>query len=155
MFYISDGDYDGLADLSKPPRIMKSNDFIHLHVHSDFSLLDGNCRIDGLCQRAKELEMDSLALTDHGNLFGAVSFYKAAKKHGIKPIVGMEGYLAPGSRRERQKVKTGKNSYHITLLAKDGTGFDNLIKLTSAAYTEGFTTAPGWTRKSLTNGVKA
>ena len=77
---------------------MKSSDFVHLHVHSDFSLLDGSCRLEDLIRRTVELEMDSIALTDHGNLFGAVSFYKCAKKHGVKPILGIEGYLAPGSR---------------------------------------------------------
>ncbi len=117
---------------------MTDIDFAHLHVHSDYSLLDGNCRFDDLMKRAVEIGQKSIALTDHGNLFGAISFVKHAKKHGIKPIIGMEGYMAQDSRHDRKKVKSGKNNYHVTLLARNNAGFGNLIKISSAAYTEGF-----------------
>ncbi|MFT7619003.1 MAG: DNA polymerase-3 subunit alpha [Planctomycetota bacterium] len=117
---------------------MSNTDFVHLHVHSHYSLLDGSCRFDDLMTRAKEIGQDTIALTDHGNLFGAISFFKHAKKHGIKPIIGMEGYMAQDSRHDRKKVKSGKNNYHVTLLARNNQGFSNLIKISSAAYTEGF-----------------
>ncbi|MCB9831909.1 MAG: DNA polymerase III subunit alpha [Planctomycetes bacterium] len=128
---------------------MQNSDFVHLHVHSDYSLLDGNCRLDDLVKRTGELGMDSVALTDHGNLFGSVAFYKAARKNGIKPLIGMEGYVAAGSRFGREKAKTGKNSYHVTLLARTNEGFQNLIKLSSAAYTEGFYYRPRMDRELL------
>ncbi|MCA9319532.1 MAG: PHP domain-containing protein, partial [Planctomycetes bacterium] len=128
---------------------MKANDFVHLHVHSDYSLLDGNCQLGDMMSRCAELGMDSIALTDHGNIFGAVNFYKMARKHDIKPIIGMEGYLAPGSRLDRQRVSKGKNTYHITLLAESQKGFQNLIKLSSAAYLEGFYYRPRMDKEIL------
>ena len=128
-----------------------ATDFVHLHVHSDFSLLDGNCRLDDLCARAAELGMSAVALTDHGNLFGAVSFYKAARKHGIKPIIGMEGYLSATTRHERRKGVNGKkkDTYHITLLSRSNEGFQNLIKLSSIAYLEGFYYRPRMDKELL------
>jgi DNA polymerase-3 subunit alpha len=111
--------------------------FIHLHVHSEYSLLDGACRIGDLTQRAAELKMPALALTDHGNLFGAVEFYKECRAAGIKPIVGCEVYLAPGSRFERKSATPKEASTHFLLLAKNETGYHNLLKLVSAAHLEG------------------
>ncbi len=114
---------------------MKS-DFVHLHLHSDYSLLDGACRISDLVARAKELGMDSLAITDHGNLFGAVEFHDAALDAGINPIIGCEVYVARDSHRERNG--RSDNSNHLVLLAKDSTGYHNLVKLVSQGFIEGF-----------------
>jgi DNA polymerase-3 subunit alpha len=111
--------------------------FVHLHVHSEYSLLDGACRIPELTARAAELKMPALALTDHGNLFGAVEFYKECKEAGIKPIVGCEVYLAPGSRFERKSATPKEASTHFLLLAKNEVGYHNLLKLVSAAHLEG------------------
>ncbi|MFO0901896.1 MAG: DNA polymerase III subunit alpha [Pirellulales bacterium] len=112
--------------------------FVHLHCHSHYSLLDGAGSIDKLVKRAKEHGMNGLALTDHGNLHGALEFYKKAKGVGINPIIGMEAYIAPGSRFEKDAGSTKEASYHLTLLAQNRTGFKNLIKLASAAMLEGF-----------------
>jgi DNA polymerase III subunit alpha len=128
---------------------MKPSDFVHLHVHSDYSLLDGNCRIDDLVLRAKSLGMTALGLTDHGNLFGSVEFYKACKKNGLNGLIGMEGYIAAGSRKERTKVDTGKNNYHVTVIAETDEGFANLMKLTSSAYLEGFYYRPRMDKEIL------
>lgn len=108
-------------------------EFVHLHVHSEYSLLDGVARIGDLVHRARELGMPALALTDHGNLFGMVEFYQKAREAGIKPIIGMEAYLAPTSRKEREK-----DYYHLTLLAMNAEGVRNLMRLSSIAYLEGF-----------------
>jgi DNA polymerase III subunit alpha len=108
---------------------------VHLHVHSEYSLLDGACKIEKLAARAAELGMPALGLTDHGVLNGAVEFYKACRKHGVKPILGLEAYLVD-NRHEREKVRYERN--HLTLLARDGAGFRNLIKLSSLGYLEGF-----------------
>ena len=116
-----------------------AQDFVHLHVHSDFSLLDGACRIDRLMDRAAELGMGALALTDHGNLFGAIDFYNTAKSKGIKPLIGCELYLAAGSRLDRQgRSDEGKTIFHLGLLAKNLTGYQNLLKLVSDAHLKGF-----------------
>jgi len=113
--------------------------FVHLHNHSDYSLLDGACRLDRLIERARRLEMPALALTDHGNLFGAVEFYDAAKAAGIQPIIGCEVYVAHGSRRERTRTPDGKGAYdHLVLLARNREGYRNLMKLSSNGYLEGF-----------------
>ena len=113
--------------------------FVHLHVHSDYSLLDGACRIDRLIARVAELGQTSVALTDHGNLFGAIDFYGQAKAKGIKPLVGCELYLAAGSRLERVgRSDEGKSIYHLGLLARDLTGYQNLLKLVSDAHLKGF-----------------
>jgi DNA polymerase-3 subunit alpha len=111
--------------------------FVHLHTHSHYSLLDGLAKIDDLLLKAKELNFDALALTDHGNLYGAIEFYKKAKKSGIKPIIGCEVYLAPRSRFDKTSKIDSKN-YHLTVLCKDNTGYQNLIKLISNAWLEGF-----------------
>ena len=118
---------------------MSTPPFAHLHCHSHYSLLDGAGKISGLLKRTKELGMNSLALTDHGNLHGALEFYKAAKDMGINPIVGIEAYIAPSSRFYKENASGSKEaSYHITILAKDRTGFQNLLKLSSQAFLEGF-----------------
>jgi DNA polymerase-3 subunit alpha len=118
---------------------MKPSDFVHLHVHSHFSLLDGACQIDTLAKLAAENEMKALALTDHGNLFGAVQFHKGMLSAGIKPVLGYEAYVAPGKRTERHAPGGIKDaSYHLTLLAADTRGYKNLLKLASTAYLDGF-----------------
>ena len=114
--------------------------FVHLHVHSDYSLLDGACRIDRLMDRAVALGMPALALTDHGNLFGAIDFYNTAKSKGIKPLVGCELYLVTTSRLEKhgRADDDGKSIFHLGLLAKNLTGYQNLLKLVSDAHLKGF-----------------
>ncbi len=107
--------------------------FVHLHVHSDYSLLDGAASIEGLVDAARRYGMESLALTDHGNMFAAINFYQKASKAGIKPIIGYEAYLATGSRKEREG-----GQHHLTLLAANYEGYKNLLKLATAAYLEGF-----------------
>ena len=111
--------------------------FVHLHVHSEYSLLDGACRIPELAARAAELKMPALALSDHGNLFGAIEFYKECKKVGIKPIIGCEVYLAPGSRLDRKANSAKEASTHFLLLSKSETGYKNLVKLVSTAHLDG------------------
>ena len=117
---------------------MEHSDFIHLHVHSQYSLLDGAIRFEEACDLAKKYRMDALALTDHGNMFGVIEFYQMAIKHGIKPIVGCEIYVSPGSRFEKKTVEGTEGAYHLTLLVKNRTGYFNLIKLVSLAHLEGF-----------------
>ncbi len=113
--------------------------FVHLHVHSDYSLLDGACRIDRLMDRASALGLNALALTDHGNLYGAIEFYNAAKQRNIKPLIGCELYLSEGSRLEKNgRAEDGKSYYHLGLLAKNLTGYQNLLKLVSDAHLKGF-----------------
>ncbi|MBU4455147.1 DNA polymerase III subunit alpha, partial [Patescibacteria group bacterium] len=111
--------------------------FVHLHVHSHYSLLDGLAKIDDLVNRAKEDGAEALALTDHGVMYGVIEFYQKCKKAGIKPIIGVEAYLAPGSRLDKNTRSDEKN-YHLVLLAKNNEGYNNLIKLTSIAHMEGF-----------------
>jgi DNA polymerase-3 subunit alpha len=112
--------------------------FVHLHSHTSYSLLDGAGRIEKMVAEAKRLGMDALAITDHGNMFGTLDFYTQAKKQGIKPIIGCEAYVAPAARTLHRSVENESYSYHLVLLAKNETGFRNLIKLTSASYLEGF-----------------
>jgi DNA polymerase-3 subunit alpha len=113
--------------------------FVHLHCHSHYSLLDGASPIKGLVARAKELGMNALAITDHGNLYGAVEFYKACQDAGINPVLGYEAYVAPGSRFDKSGAASSKEAtYHLTLLAKNAVGFRNLVKLASRAFLEGF-----------------
>jgi len=129
--------------LSAPP-------FVHLHCHSHYSLLDGASPIKGLVARARELGMNALALTDHGNLYGAVEFYKACKDAGINPVLGYEAYVAPGSRFEQSGAASSKEAaYHLTLLAQNATGFRNLVKLSSKAFLEGFYHKPRIDRELL------
>ncbi|MEE9603459.1 MAG: DNA polymerase III subunit alpha, partial [Thermoguttaceae bacterium] len=112
--------------------------FVHLHCHSHFSLLDGAGSLDRLLDRAKALRMNALALTDHGNLYGALQFYQKAKRLDIKPIIGYEAYVAPGSRFSKEARSMRDAAFHLTLLARNNTGFANLLKLASAASLEGF-----------------
>jgi len=124
--------------------------FVHLHCHSEYSLLDGANRIDDLIERALELEQPALAITDHGNLHAAWTFQEKAKKAGIKPIIGMEAYVAPGDRRVRARPAPGaKPYYHLVLLAQNSAGYKNLVKLSSLAFTEGFYTKPRVDRELL------
>jgi DNA polymerase-3 subunit alpha len=119
---------------------MSSPSFVHLHVHTHYSLLDGACRIPDLVKRVKSLGMDSLAITDHGCLFGIIDFYDECIKGGVKPILGMESYMAPGDRRERSTPSgsSGEAAYHLLLLAENIEGYRNLLKLASTAYRDGF-----------------
>jgi DNA polymerase-3 subunit alpha len=124
--------------------------FVHLHTHSEYSLLDGANRISDLIRKALEFEMPALALTDHGCLFGAWTFQKAARKEGIKPIIGMEAYVAPGNRMERVRAGQGERAYyHLVLLARDLEGYRNLVRLSSIGYTEGFYIRPRIDREVL------
>ena len=113
------------------------NEFVHLHLHTEFSLLDGACRIGELLDRAAELKMPAVAVTEHGNMFSAVTFHDEARKRGIKPILGCEVYVAPGDRTDRSGTP-GETANHLVLLAETNEGFHNLIKLVSSGYTEGF-----------------
>lgn len=118
---------------------MEHSDFVHLHLHSQYSLLDGAIKLDELINRAKEFKMPAVAVTDHGNMFGAVEFYSKAMKNGIKPIVGCEVYVAPGSRFTKGNARgSSEASYHLVLLAMNLAGYQNLCRLISAAYREGF-----------------
>jgi len=116
----------------------KHTEFVHLHVHSDFSLLDGACRISALAKAAAREGWPALALTDHGNLFGAIKFYEAVLSAGVKPIIGYEAYVASGSRFDRDARSSRDAANHLTLLAMDECGYYNLVRLASAAYLEGF-----------------
>ena len=118
---------------------MSHADFVHLHLHTEYSLLDGACRLDKLVEKAHDLKFASLAITDHGAMHGAVDFYKEARDKGIKPIIGCEVYIAPGSRLEKKSATGGKDVYnHLVLLAKDEVGYKNLVKLTTKAHLEGY-----------------
>ncbi len=128
------------------PELEQKSDknFTHLHLHTCYSLLDGAIRITDLMKQVKAMGMSSVAITDHGNLFGAVEFYRSAVEHGIKPIIGCEFYVAPGDRRNRQNLQhlADGNNYHLIILARNQTGYRNLIRLTSRSYTEGFYRKP-------------
>jgi len=113
-------------------------DFVHLHLHSEYSVLDGAARTADLLERVKALGMKSAALTDHGNLFGAIEFYRNAKDAGVKPIIGCEIYVSPGSRFDKKSHSIKEASYHLVVLAQDLDGYKNLLKLVSAGYLEGF-----------------
>ncbi len=128
---------------------MPHSDFVHLHCHTKYSLLDASSKIDQLIRRAVELKFPALAMTDHGNLFGAIEFYTQAIKQGIKPIIGLEAYVAPGSRFEKQAHGIKEASFHLTLLARDETGYKNLMKLTSIGYLEGFYYRPRIDKEAL------
>ena len=124
--------------------------FVHLHCHSEYSLLDGANRIDTLIRRALELEQPALAITDHGNMHAAWEFQEKARKAGIRPILGMEAYVAPGDRRLKARPAPGvRPYYHLVVLARDLTGYRNLVKLTSLSYTEGFYMKPRIDRELL------
>ena len=112
--------------------------FTHLHVHTEYSLLDGSCKIKELAARAKELGMDSMAITDHGVMYGVIDFYRAAREVGIKPIIGCEVYVAPGSRFDRENTNSEDRYYHLVLLAENDTGYHNLMKIVSKGFVDGF-----------------
>ena len=128
---------------------MSTLPFTHLHCHSHYSLLDGASSIDRLVARTAELGMNSLAITDHGNLHGALEFYTSAKAAGLNPIIGYEAYIAPGSRFQKDAGSQKDSSYHLTLLARDRTGFANLLQLATKAYLEGFYFKPRIDRELL------
>ncbi len=117
---------------------MKHANFVHLHVHTQYSLLDGMIRLDDLFKKAKEFAMPAMAITDHGNMFGAIDFYKQAYANGIKPIIGCELYVAPRSRFDKTTSSIGEATRHLVVLVKNMQGYKNLMKLTSAAHIEGF-----------------
>lgn len=117
---------------------MKQSNFVHLHVHTQYSLLDGMIRLNELFKKAKEFGMPAIAITDHGNMFGAIDFYKQAEANGIKPIIGCELYVAPRSRFDRNASSIGEATRHLVVLVKNMQGYKNLMKLTSAAHIEGF-----------------
>lgn len=123
--------------------------FTHLHVHTEYSLLDGASKIPELVHQAKELGMDSIAITDHGVMYGVIDFYRAAKKEGIKPIIGCEVYVAPGSRFDRELGKNENRYYHLVLLAENDTGYHNLMKIVSRGFTEGYYYKPRVDREVL------
>ncbi|MFA7676646.1 MAG: DNA polymerase III subunit alpha, partial [Candidatus Omnitrophota bacterium] len=117
---------------------MEHSDFVHLHVHTQYSLLDGACILERLVDKAVEFKMPALAMTDHGNLFGAIRFYNLCVKKGVKPIIGCEVYVASGSRLSREYKPGADDNYHLILLAKDEKGYANLVRLVSLAHLEGF-----------------
>ena len=123
--------------------------FTHLHVHTEYSLLDGSGKIKEMVARAKELDMTSLAITDHGVMYGAINFYKACRDAGIRPIIGCEVYVAPGSRFEREGSITDKRYYHLVLLAENDLGYRNLMKIVSKGFTEGYYYRPRVDRELL------
>lgn len=125
-----------------------SGDFVHLHVHTEYSLLDGAARIRDLVSRAAEMGMQALAITDHGSMFGVVDFYKAARKAGIKPILGCEVYVAPRTMEDREPGRDDAN-YHLVLLAENETGYRNLLHIVSEAYTRGFYYKPRTDKDTL------
>ena len=115
---------------------MQDRQFVHLHLHTDYSLLDGAIQIKPLSKRIEELGMPACAMTDHGNMFGAISFYNAMKSRGVKPIIGCEAYITRGSRKDRAAGAPGeKANFHVILLAQSFEGYQNLVRLTSKAYT--------------------
>lgn len=123
--------------------------FVHLHLHTEYSLLDGAIRIPDLMKKAVELEMPAVAITDHGNMFGAVEFYQAATKAGIKPVLGCEVYMAPGSMTDKGATSAREAAYHFTLLAKDEEGYRNLVKLVSMAHLDGHHYKPRIDKETL------
>lgn len=123
--------------------------FTHLHVHTEYSLLDGSCKIKELVFRAKELGFEHLAITDHGNMFGVIDFYRACNEAGIHPVIGCEVYVAPGSRFDREAGKNDERYYHLILLAENDQGYHNLMKIVSKGYVEGFYYKPRVDREVL------
>ena len=124
--------------MSDVPAASADSSFVHLHLHTQYSLLDGAVRIKELMKKAVGYGMPAVAMTDHGNMFGAIEFYSAAKKEGIKPIIGCEVYLAPGSMRDKKAASARDAASHFTLLAKDAVGYANLVKLVTAGYLDGY-----------------
>src|SRR5712692_11035687 len=111
--------------------------FTHLHLHTEFSLLDGLSRIPDVMDRVAAIGQDSVAMTDHGALYGAIDFYREARARGIKPIIGLEAYIAPESRHKKSDAR-GNNYHHLTLLATDDAGYRNLLQLSTKSHLEGF-----------------
>lgn len=111
--------------------------FVHLHTHSEYSLLDGACRLPDLLKRCQELAMPAVTITDHGVLYAAIDFYNQAKQAGIKPIIGCEVYVAPGSRWDKER-RSSEKPFHLILLCENETGYRNLTRLVSRAFIEGF-----------------
>ena len=138
---------------------MPTDNFVHLHVHTEYSMLDGAARIGDLMSEVAKQEMPAIAMTDHGNVFGAFDFYKSAKKAGVKPIIGIEAYVAPESRFEKKRVKwadggeddvSGGGAYtHMTILAENNVGLANLFRLSSLASLEGYYYKPRMDREIL------
>jgi DNA polymerase III subunit alpha len=126
-----------------------SSNFVHLHVHTEYSVLDGACRVKDLLNTVKAQEMPAVAITDHGNMFGVIDFYQKADSIGVKPIIGFEAYTAPVSRFDKKAKQGEETSYHLTLLAKNNIGYKNLMKLTSIGYMEGFYYKPRIDLESL------
>src|SRR6266700_320494 len=120
---------------------MSRDSFVHLHLHTEYSLLDGSIRMKEPMKKAAEFEMPAVAITDHGNLFGAIEFYQEAQRAGVKPIIGCEVYVAPGSHKDRPPSRR-ESAYHFTLLAENETGYRNLVKLVTAGHLDGFHYAP-------------
>ena len=114
-----------------------SKSFVHLHAHTEYSMLDGAAKINDYLKKVKELNQPAAAITDHGNLYGALEFVRQAETYGIKPIIGYEAYVTPGSRFEKPDRDKNKR-YHLTLLAENNIGYQNLVELVSRAYLEGF-----------------
>ena len=128
----------------------KDTQFIHLHTHSHYSLLDGLSKIESLVALAKKFNMPAMAITDHGNMYGAIEFYKLAKKEGIKPIIGVEAYMTAGNRADRTTEAGGtKRYYHLTLLAKNLEGYKNLMKLVTIGNLEGYYYKPRMDKEIL------
>ncbi len=133
---------------------MKHSDFVHLHLHTDYSLLDGACRITDVVAKAQRDRMPAIGLTDHGSMYGAVEFFKEATEAGLKPIIGCETYIAPGSRLEKKASSAREAAYHLILLAKDQTGYQNLVKLVSEAHLHGFYYKPRIDKEILARHAK-
>ena len=126
-----------------------SDSFVHLHLHTEYSLLDGAVKIADLMAKVNRCKMPAVAMTDHGNLYGAIDFYKQATKAGVKPIIGSEVYLSPGSMYEKKKVPGLPNAHHLTLLAKNAVGYENLVKLVSQAHLDGYYYKPRIDKEAL------
>ena len=139
----------GQQEATEPVAIPRDRQFVHLHLHTEYSLLDGGNRVDRLVARVKELGMEAVGVTDHGNLFGAISFYEKAKAAGIKPILGCEAYVAPRDRHDRTHTGVMDGGFHLVLLAENEDGWRNLMRLASRAYLEGFYYKPRIDRELL------
>src|SRR2546423_4975466 len=132
---------------------MPRDSFVHLHLHTEYSLLDGAIRMKELMKKVKEFKMPAVAMTDHGNLFGAIEFYQEAKRAGIKPIIGCEAYIAPRSHKDRPNSMR-EAAYHFTLLAQAEIGYHKLVKLISTAHLDGFHYRPRIDKELLASHAK-